>query len=220
MNESYTEEIKPNKIAKGFFDIFEPIVFALIAVVIISLFVGRLTVVNGVSMETTLHDREYIVISDLFLSYEPKEGDIVVVHGNFEGTYYDKPLVKRVIATEGQTVRIQFFEGSGKPACVYVDGELIENESAIYVGDLETYEYQYLGYYIDGTPLEHASPYYDYENKVYERTVDEGCLFLMGDNRYHSGDSRTNDVGCVPKKYVLGKAIFRLTPLSKMGILN
>ena len=63
MNENYTEEIKPNKIAKGFFDIFEPIVFALIAVVIISLFVGRLTVVNGVSMETTLHDREYIVLS-------------------------------------------------------------------------------------------------------------------------------------------------------------
>ena len=219
MNESYTEEIKPNKIAKGFFDIFEPIVFALIAVVIISLFVCRLTVVNGESMEPTLHHGEYIVISDLFLSYEPKEGDIVVVHGNFEGTHYDKPLVKRVIATEGQTVRIQFFEDNGKPACVYVDGKLIENESAIYIGDLKSYEVA-LGYGEDGKPLENASPYYDYENKVYERTVDEGCLFLMGDNRYHSGDSRTNDVGCVPKKYVLGKAIFRLTPLSKMGILN
>ncbi len=131
MVENYTEERQPSKFAKNFFDIFEPIVFALIAVVMISIFVARLTVVDGSSMETTLSDKQYIVVSDFMLSYEPKQGDIVVVQGDFKVDYYDKPIVKRVIATGGQTVRIEFQDGYSKPARVYVDDELYETKNAI-----------------------------------------------------------------------------------------
>ncbi len=218
MEENYTEEIlKPSKGVKNFFDLLEPIVYALIAVVIISIFVARLTVVDGASMESTLHNGEYIVVSDFMLSYKPKQGDIVVVQGDFEGEYYDKPIVKRVIATGGQAVRIEFRDGYEQSALVYVDGVLYETPNAIYDGDLMTYEYFYLGYDIDGTSRENANPNYNYETKVYEITVPDGKLFLMGDNRYHSADSRIKEIGCVPQKYIIGKAIFRLTPFSKMG---
>lgn len=222
MLENYTEKRQPSKFAKNFFDIFEPIVFALIAVVMISIFVARLTVVDGSSMETTLSDKQYIVVSDFMLSYEPKQGDIIVVQGDFKGDYYDKPIVKRVIATGGQAVRIEFQDGDSKPARVYVDGELYETKNAIYKGELYQYESLYFGYpptYIPGIdekPIG-ANPNYNYETKVYETVVPDGMYFLMGDNRYHSADSRITDIGCVPQKYIIGKAIFRLTPFSKMG---
>ena len=110
MEENYTKELPVSKGAKNFFDIFEPIIYALLAVVMISLFLGRLTVVDGESMENKLSNGEYLVVSNFMRSYTPKQGDIVVVRGNFEGEYYDKPIVKRVVATGGLTVRIQFYE--------------------------------------------------------------------------------------------------------------
>ena len=73
-------------------------------------------------METKLQNGNYIVVSDFMLSYKPKQGDIVVVHGDFEGEDFDKPIVKRVIATGGQTVRIEFEESDLVDARVYVDG--------------------------------------------------------------------------------------------------
>lgn len=226
MVENYTEERHPSKFAKNFFDIFEPIVFALIAVVMISIFVARLTVVDGSSMETTLSDKQYIVVSDFMLSYEPKQGDIVVAQGDFEGTMFDKPIVKRVIATGGQTVRIEYRENL--PALVYVDEVLYEVPNAIYDGELKNYEYHYMRYDYDGKPIVYGyddngepitkeNPHYDYFNKVFEIKVPEGEYFLMGDNRYNSADSRMTDIGCVPQKYIIGKAIFRLSPFSKMG---
>ena len=124
MEENYTKELPVSKGAKNFFDIFEPIIYALLAVVMISLFLGRLTVVDGESMENKLSNGEYLVVSNFMRSYTPKQGDIVVVRGNFEGEYYDKPIVKRVVATGGQTVRIQFYED--KDAEVFVDGKLFE----------------------------------------------------------------------------------------------
>ena len=134
MDESYyTTPLKePNKFTKNFFDIFEPIIYALLAVVFITLFVARLTVVDGRSMETKLQNGNYIVVSDFFLTYKPKQGDIVVAHGDFEGDEFDKPIVKRVIATGGQTVRIEFEESTLVKARVYVDGELMDTPSAFY----------------------------------------------------------------------------------------
>lgn len=219
----YTQEFYPTKKAKNFFDIFEPIIYALIAVVMISLFFGRLTVVDGDSMESKLSNGQYLLVSDFMLSYEPKQGDIVVVKGDFDGDYYDKPIVKRVIATGGQTVKIQFYEYA--PADVYVDGKLYETPTAIYLDNpnnalsaLTEYEYYYLKYDFNGGKRDkYASPYYDYETKVFEIKVPEGEYFMMGDNRYNSADSRIGEIGCIPKKYILGKAVFRLTPLTKMG---
>ncbi len=228
MDESYyTSPIKePKKFTKNFFDIFEPIIYALIAVVIITLFVARLTVVDGSSMETKLQHGNYIIVSDFMLSYKPKQGDIVVAHGDFKGDEFDKPIVKRVIATGGQTVSIKFNENNSADAIVCVDGVPIETPTAFYDDNynsdyfpsaLAQYEYYYLGYYQNGTHRETYCKYYDYSTKVFEMTVPEGTVFLMGDNRYNSADSRIPEIGCVPEKYILGKAILRLTPFSKFG---
>lgn len=227
MDETYytTPIDEPKKLTKNFFDIFEPIIYALLAVVMITLFFARLTVVDGRSMETKLQNGNYIVVSDFFLTYKPKQGDIVVAHGDFEGEQFDKPIVKRVIATGGQTVRIEFEESNLVDARVYVDGVLMETPTAFYDDNynsvfpsaLAQYEYNYLGFYLNGTKRENHCQYYDYNTKVFEQVVPEGTVFLMGDNRYNSADSRIPEIGCVPEKYILGKAILRLTPFSKFG---
>ncbi|MBE6664390.1 MAG: signal peptidase I [Ruminococcaceae bacterium] len=229
MDEIYTTpKPKADKNLKFLFDMVEPVVFALIAVVLISLFLGRLTTVDGESMEDTLHHGEYLIVADPFLSYEPKQGDIVVVRGDFEGTYYDKPIVKRVIATGGDKVEIDFSLPYAPK--VRVNGKTYETEYETYKFDtiystgngvkitcFEDYELYYLGYDYIGTPLENCNKNYNYSTKKLTVEVPAGQVFLMGDNRYHSADSRITDIGCVPEKYIQGKAIFRLLPFNKIG---
>lgn len=102
-------------------------------------------------------------------------------------TFKDEPIVKRVIAVAGQTVDIDFQAG-----VVYVDGVALEED------------------YVN-------SPTNDPENFTKPVTVPENCVFVMGDNRNASTDSRTSTIGCVDTRYILGKAILRLTPLSSFG---
>lgn len=98
-----------------------------------------------------------------------------------------EPIIKRVIATEGQTVDIDFDAG-----IVYVDGVALDEP---YTNDY-TYDRE------------------DFDEPV---TVPENCIFVMGDNRNRSTDSRTEALGCVDTRYLLGKALFRITPFSKFG---
>lgn len=232
MEDIYTSpRPKSDKNLKFLFDLVEPIVFALIAVVLISLFVGRLTTVDGKSMENTLHHGEYLLVSDPFLSYKPKQGDIVVVRGDFEGTWYDKPIVKRVIATGGDKVEIDFSLPDAPK--VRVNGKTYETEYETYKFDtpnsvgngvkitcFEDYEFYYLGYDAnDDTELYNYNKNYNYSTKKLTVEVPRGQVFLMGDNRYHSADSRISEIGCVPEKYIQGKAIFRLLPFNKIGSL-
>ena len=229
MEEIYTSpRPKMNKNLKAVFDFLEPIVFALIAVVIISLFVGKLTVVDGESMEDTLHHGEYLVVVDPFLSYEPKQGDIVVVQGDFVGSSYDKPIVKRVIAKGGDTVKIDFSDPYAPIVRVngveykteyekYEFDTMFSTGSGVKIESFGDFELYYLGYDYNGNRLPNYNNNYNYDTKTLTVEVPEGELFLMGDNRYHSADSRISEIGCVPEKYVLGKAIFRLMPLNKIG---
>ena len=99
----------------------------------------------------------------------------------------EEPIVKRVIATEGQTVDIDFASGS-----VYVDGELLEED---YINE----------------------PTYVEEGTQFPLTVPEGSIFVMGDNRNHSSDSRSSDLGTVDTRYVIGKAVFLLFPGADEG---
>lgn len=178
------------------FDWLEVLVHAIIAVVICFSFLFRIATIDGPSMENTLHNGERVIITNLF--YEPKAGDIVVISRNKENSIYtmtndNTPIIKRVIALEGQTVDIDFEQG-----VVYVDGVALD----------EPYT---------KTPTNRKS---DIEFPI---TVDEGCVFVLGDNRNDSLDSRSTQIGeygMIDTRYILGHAIFRIVPFDKIGKLN
>lgn len=155
----------------------------LIFVTILFVFAIRLVGVVGDSMYPTLHEGDKLTLLSNFL-YEPEVGDIVVLQAvNFD----DEPIVKRVIADEGQTIDINFDTGD-----VWVDGVLL-NEPYI------------------NTPTTRA------EGMQFPLTVPENCIFVMGDNRLHSTDSRDPDIGCIDKRYVLGKALQIVLPIKHFG---
>lgn len=161
-----------------------------VCVMLVFAFGARLNIVQGPSMENTLHEGEYLVVSDLF--YEPKAGDIVIVH-DIDADPYSDPIVKRVIATEGQTVDIDFSTWT-----LYVDGKVVD-ESA----------YRH----VDGGPVLTT----DYSFPI---TVEEGKVFVMGDNRNHSADSRTNAIGTVDERCIVGKAVVRVFPIDRFEIFK
>lgn len=183
---------KPKKqsFLSSLFDYIEIFVFAICAVILIFSFAIRLCKVKGPSMENTLIADEMLVVSNLF--YTPERGDIIVFHQT--GTL-NEPIVKRVIATEGETINIDFDTWTV---------EITDTSGNKFVLD-EPYMYLDSG---KATLLSaHSYPY----------TVPEGCLFVMGDNRNNSTDSRGNTIGMVDERRVLGKVIFRITPIDKIG---
>lgn len=177
-----TEEIKAKKAKKNdgkmeLYDWIQCIVGALVAGILIFMFGIRVVNVKGHSMVPTLHDADMILTSNLF--YTPRQGDVVVLQTD---SYGPDPLVKRVIATEGQTVDIDFEAG-----VVYVDGEALD----------EPYT------------AEPTNTREDFDGPV---TVPEGCVFLMGDNRNHSTDSRRATIGMVDTRCVIGKVLLVVLP--------
>lgn len=194
---SDTEPKNDSNSIKGFvFDWLEVLVHAIVAVVICFSFLFRVATIDGDSMNNTLIHGERVIITNLF--YEPKAGDIVVISRNKENSIFtatkdNEPIIKRVIALEGQTVDIDFEAG-----IVYVDGIALD----------EPYT---------KTPTNTRS---DVQFPV---TVDEGCVFVLGDNRNESLDSRSSRIGeygMVDTRYILGHAIFRIFPISKIGNID
>ncbi len=173
------------------FDVLEMFVFALAFVLIAMAFFFRHSVVDGGSMENTLYDQEHLIISDLF--YSPKQGDIVVIQDTSKAGVHNtlaKPIVKRVIATEGQTIMIR---SNGE---IYVDGALLDETAYLYIDD----------------------PYYQYD-ALPLTTVPEGCVFLMGDHRNVSLDSRSA-AGTFSEDAILGKVILRFLPFDRFGAVK
>ena len=156
------------------------LVFLLAAVIVVFLLCFRVVVVSGTSMNSTLLDGDYLLlIGDLFYR-EPQRGDVIVASkDSFDN---GAPIVKRVIATEGQTVDIDFRAG-----IVYVDGVALDEP-----------------YTMTPTNLE--------EGVKFPVTVSEGCIFVMGDNRNGSKDSRNPEIGMIDKREVLGKVVFLFLP--------
>lgn len=176
-------------------DILEIFVFSIAAVLIVFSFFFRLCRVDGTSMLQTLNNGERLVTTNIF--YEPQQGDIIVFHLSNET--YNEPLVKRVIATEGQCVKIDFTTGD-----VFVDGKMISDEHAYVSGGKYNVRYDFNQNYI-----------YRTDGKTYfEATVPDGKLFVMGDNRNGSADSRCTNIGFIDRRCVLGKAIFRIAPFT------
>ena len=167
------------------YDWLESIVTAIVICILVFLFVGRMVNVDGNSMNPTLYNNDKVMITRIFSA--PRRGDIVVFTKH---SYGDDSLVKRVIATEGETVDIDFDRG-----VVTVDGVVLD-EPYIAEATHRMGSFQY--------PL----------------TVEDGCIFVMGDNRNASTDSRSASVGMVDTRCVIGKVLFRVWPLSSFGTVK
>ncbi len=192
-NENVTNEVKDKKaLTKEIFEWLEVIISALVVVVVIFTFIFRIATIVGDSMQNTFFEGQKVVITNWF--YTPKAGDVVVVSRNVENsgaaTEDNGPIIKRVIATEGQQVNIDFMNG-----IVYVDGVALD----------EPYT---------KTPTNMQG---DVQFPVY---VPEGHVFCLGDNRNESLDSRFSLIGnegMIDTRYILGKVTLRILPLSDFG---
>ena len=198
------DNTKTSSVAKIVYEYIETFVIAACIVLLAYSFVARLCAVDGPSMNNTLTHGEMLVVTEL--GFEPEYGDIVVFHETStpEKPYgLDKLVVKRVIATEGQTVTIDFNTWTLK---------IIDKDGAERILDESAYRY------LDPTRPTVTSDYVD-DNNIMTVEVPEGQVFLMGDNRNNSLDSRDSRIGLVDERRILGKAVFRLTPFNKMGKL-
>ncbi len=187
--------------ANTIFDYVELFALTVFFILLATLFLFRHAVVDGNSMKNTLENGEHLIISDAF--YTPKYGDIIVFE-SYEETGFNHPLIKRVIATEGQTVTIRR-EG------VYVDGVLLD----------DPYEYlQGSGYASDDNYLSYGKRHdtigaMNADGTAFTYIVGEDEVFVLGDNRFDSSDGRM--FGPVSEDCILGRVLFRLTPLKKFG---
>ena len=161
------------------------LIYLLIGITVVFLLLFRVIVVSGSSMYSTLLDGDYLLLVSNVFYHEPEQGDIVVI--SKESFDNGKAIVKRVIATEGQTVDIDFEQG-----IVYVDGVALQED-----------------YISCPTTLE--------EGTRFPLTVQEGCIFVLGDNRGVSLDSRNPAIGQIDTREVLGKAIFLILPGDHYG---
>lgn len=172
-------------------------VYAIAAVLALNLFFFRSITVSGESMNDTLLNNDMIIASNFM--YTPKHGDIVIIEADklhLNGTVlYGETIIKRVIAVEGEKIRIDFENG-----IVYLNGEALEED------------------YIKEPIRDHHQGWI--ENNV-EYEVPKHCVFVMGDNRNRSNDSRNmNEVGFIDTNYIMGKAIVRYAPFSSFKWLG
>ena len=183
----YEAKRKPNEQPEGKLSFAQTLLeyahdmaYILAAVLLLFTFLVRIVVVSGDSMFDTLVDGDYLLLFNNPICGELAQGDIVVA--SMDRFKDGEPIVKRVIATEGQTEDIDFQEG-----IVYVDGTSLKEP-----------------YTFTGTNIS--------EGMTFPLVVEEGCLFLMGDNRNESMDSRNPTIGLVDQREILGKAVFLLLP--------
>ncbi len=194
-------DVKKSRTVDMIFEMVETLVFAIAAVFILITFFFRYSVVDGGSMDKTLADKQMLIISNFL--YEPEGGDIVVLHSTALG----KPIIKRVIAVGGQTVRITKTD-------IFVDGERLD-EPYVHIDDRyisEMGEYFYSVY-----PDANLYPILkdQVDGEYYEILVPEGEIFVLGDHRNDSLDSRA--IGTVDEDSIIGKAVLRFYPFDKFG---
>ncbi len=179
---------------RSIFGWIETFVLTLGVLLLVLTFVGRYAPVEGSSMNPTLQDGDLVLLSGL--GYTPKQGDVVVVQSKSYG--YEKPLVKRIIAKGGQTVTLDYENWR-----VIVDGVVVEEPYILKESD----------------PMRTGDPYQtDLSPNTF--TVPEGELFVMGDNRNGSADSRDPRIGYIDERLVIGKVYFRIFPWSSFGAID
>ncbi|MBQ7002410.1 MAG: signal peptidase I [Oscillospiraceae bacterium] len=184
-----------------FREIINTMLVSVFVVLMVFTYLARPVTVQGGSMKSTLQPDDKLLMYRLF--YEPKQGDIVVINNTMghllsndgqvveSGASLNKTIIKRVIATEGQTLDVDVVNDA-----VYVDGVALPES------------------YINEFDMQDAGVF------NYPITIPEGYIFVMGDNRNHSTDSRSSTVGLVDVNDVLGKTYFRYAPFGEFGFLN
>lgn len=187
---------KNRKIVTSILELIEIMSMSIVVVILVFTFIGRLSTVDGSSMNNTLTDGDRVIITNLF--YTPQNGDIIVFQ-QADG-YFKTPLVKRVIAKGGDTLRIDF--SSWK---VYVNGELVDEP------------YVNKDMFNSMKSEDYFSVYKQYLDVTGTMTIPEGYVFAMGDNRNHSSDSRYEGVKLVSVNDIMGKLILRIAPISEFG---
>ena len=184
---------KKNELLADMLDYMEIIVIAICVAITIFSFSGfRLCTVSGPSMENTLYHNEKLITANLF--YTPERGDVVVFHQTSEKENgFNEPIVKRVIGVAGDTVQIDYRTWTVTVTDAYGNVTVVD----------EPYRKV-----VDGNPYPLAPV------SIY---VEEGTVFVMGDNRNHSADSRDARIGLVDTRRILGKVVMRVAPLDRMG---
>lgn len=183
------EEKKPWSLAADLYAWLQALTCALLVLIVVFTFCGRIIGVDGYSMEPTLDNKDMLLLQ--CVAYEPEPGDIVVLHKDFGDI--TTPIVKRVIAVGGQTVEIDYSTNT-----VYVDGEMLDEP---YLGE----------------PIMQPDSVY-MQDTYWE--VPEGSVFVMGDNRNHSSDSRDERLGVVDNRYILGRALCVVLPFQHIGAID
>ncbi len=183
--------------AQSFFKDIRDVLVIVCVFMLVYMLLFRNVVVVGSSMYDTLQEGDYLIILNNLVYREPKQGDIIVASkDSFRG---GECIIKRVIATEGQLIDIDFHTGT-----VYVDGKALD----------EPYLY---------TPTTGSA------EMTFPLLVPEGCLFVMGDNRKDSMDSRDPQIGLIDQREILGRAIFLMLPgkdhngdrdLGRIGVID
>ncbi|MCI6495766.1 MAG: signal peptidase I [Anaeromassilibacillus sp.] len=186
-NDEIYSTIEPldNSGVAGVYDILRSVFISASILILIITFVFTMVIVDGRSMQHTLESGDKIIVTKM--GYQPKDGDVIVVGKSEEG--YSKPIVKRVIATEGQTLKIDFENQQ-----VIVDGKVLDEP------------------YISSETIEGTAEI--------PEVIPEGYVFVMGDNRYISMDSRYKDIGLVNVDDIVGKAVFVLFPFDRFGFIE
>ena len=188
MEETNNQAVEPEKkepIEKSILLYLHDLIYMLAVIMIVFMLLFRMVIVSGSSMYSTLWDGDWLLLLSSTFYTDPEYGDIIVASKeSFRG---GEAIIKRVIATEGQTVDIDFEQG-----IVYVDGTALEED---YTYTLTT----------------------NYEGMTFPLTVEPGCVFVMGDNRRDSMDSRHPDIGLVDTREILGKALFLVYPGTDEG---
>ena len=180
----------PSRAVRTLYEWLEEIVIALTLVILILTFVFRVVTVSGMSMQPNYHNGDRLIVATH--GYTLEQGSVVVMTN-----VLDEPIIKRVIAMEGQTVNIDYSTG-----IVYVDGKAVDEKRFGLQNGITT------------------SPSSAYEPLVFPQTVPQNCVFVLGDNRGVSQDSRYATIGMVDERHILGEAVLILYPFDRFGLIE